>query len=280
MTEKGLRFGVYLPPFGPFGDPAVLVDLAVRAERAGWDGVFLWDHLVRGSMPVADAWTALGAIAQATERVFLGPSVTPLPRRRPWVVARQASTVSRLSGGRLILGVGLGVDHSGDFSRFGERSDPAARPSMLTEGLDVLRAMWSGEPFERGGVHYPVKLEASPPEPHPIPIWMASSTRKPAVIRRAAGCEGIFPIADHTMTPEEIRDVISALRDAGVPEGRPYDVVVSGQASSAWETANPDDVDLAALLGAGATWWMESLRYVHPLEQCLGVVEAGPPRGE
>ena len=277
MTKPKLRYGVYLPPFGPFGDPAVLVDLAVRAERAGWDGVFLWDHLVRGSMPVADAWTALGAIAQATDRILLGPSVTPLPRRRPWVVARQASTVSRLSGGRLILAVGLGVDHSGDFSRFGERSDPAARPSMLTEGLDVLRGMWSGEPFEHEGDHYTVRLEASPPEPHPIPVWMASSTRKPPVIRRAAACEGIFPIADHTMTPDEVRDVMTALRKEGLPEGRPYDVALSGQASSAWGKPNPEGIDLEGLADAGATWWLESLRYVHPLEQCLEVVDAGPP---
>ena len=83
MTGKELRFGVYLPPFGPFGDPAAIVDLAVRAERAGWDGVFLWDHLVRGSMTVADPWTVLGAIAQATDGIVIGPTVTPLPRRRP-----------------------------------------------------------------------------------------------------------------------------------------------------------------------------------------------------
>ncbi|HUR47934.1 MAG TPA: LLM class flavin-dependent oxidoreductase [Acidimicrobiales bacterium] len=278
MTSNALRFGVYLPPFGPFGDPEVLVDLAVRAERAGWDGVFLWDHLVRGSMPVADPWTALGAIAQATDRILLGPSVTPLPRRRPWVVARQASTVSRLSGGRLILGVGLGVDHSGDFSRFGEGSDPAARPSMLMEGLDVLRAMWSGEPFEHDGPHYKVRLDATPPEPHPIPVWMASSSRKPAVIRRAASCDGIFPIADHTMTPGEVEDVMSALRAEGLPEERRYDVAISGQASPAWEAPNPESVELMGLAAAGATWWLESLRYVHPLEQCLQVVDAGPPR--
>lgn len=277
MTGKALRFGVHLPAFGPFGDPAVLVDLAVRAEASGWDGVFLWDHMVRGSMSVADPWTALGAIAQATDRIFLGPGVTPLPRRRPWVVARQASTVSRLSGGRLILGVGVGVDRAGDFSRFGESSDPAARPSMLTEGLDVLRAMWSGESFEHEGSHYKVTLEPSPPEPHPIPIWMASSARRPPVIRRAATCDGIFPVGDHTMTPEEVRDLLASLREAGLAHGRPYDVAICGQASTAWEKAEPDQVDLRGLADAGTTWWLESLRYAHPLEHCLEVVDAGPP---
>src|SRR2546421_1218862 len=87
-----LRRGVYLPPFGPFGEPGVLVDLAVRAEAAGWDGVFLWDHVVTNAMPIADCWTTLAAIAMVTERIQLGPTVTPLPRRRPWIVARQAST--------------------------------------------------------------------------------------------------------------------------------------------------------------------------------------------
>ena len=278
MTENPLRHGVYLPPFGPFGEPAVLVDLAVRAERAGWDGVFLWDHVVRGSMPMVDAWTALGAIAQATERVLIGPTVTPLPRRRPWVVARQASTVSRLSNGRLIFGVGLGADTSGDFSRFGEEAeDFATRSSMLTEGLDVVRALWSGEALDHEGSHYKVSVDATPPEPHPIPVWMASSARKPAVIRRAAACDGIFPVADHTMTPEEVADLISALRAAGASEDRPYDVAVSGQASSAWGKPSPDKIDLGGLREAGATWWLESLRYVHPLEQCLEVVDAGPP---
>jgi alkanesulfonate monooxygenase SsuD/methylene tetrahydromethanopterin reductase-like flavin-dependent oxidoreductase (luciferase family) len=144
LTEQILRCGVYLPPFGPFGHPSVLVDLAVRAEAAGWDGVFLWDHVVTEAMPIADPWTTLGAIAQATRRLLLGPMVTPLARRRPWIVARHASTVSRLSGGRLILGAGLGSDESGDFSRFGESAGLRARSAMLSEGLDVVRAMWSG----------------------------------------------------------------------------------------------------------------------------------------
>jgi alkanesulfonate monooxygenase SsuD/methylene tetrahydromethanopterin reductase-like flavin-dependent oxidoreductase (luciferase family) len=101
VNDGGLRYGVYLPPFGPFGDPKVLVELAVRAEAAGWDGVFLWDHVVSDARPIADPWTMLAAIAQATEKLLLGPTVTPLARRRPWIVARHASTVSRLSNGRL-----------------------------------------------------------------------------------------------------------------------------------------------------------------------------------
>jgi alkanesulfonate monooxygenase SsuD/methylene tetrahydromethanopterin reductase-like flavin-dependent oxidoreductase (luciferase family) len=277
VTENRLRRGVYLPAFGPFGDPNAVVDLAVRAEAAGWDGVFLWDHVVSDAPPIADSWTTLAAIALATQRIVLGPTVTPLPRRRPWVVARQASTVSRLSGGRLVLGVGLGSDESGDFSRFGEQTDQAARAAMLDEGLGILRAIWSGEPIEHTGADYEVHLEAAEPEPHPIPVWIASSTRHPGVLRRAADYDGIFPISDHTLAPEELANIVAGLRGAGLQPNHRYDVVVSGNASPAWERPNPDGVDLTALAEAGATWWMESLIHFDPLELSLEVVDAGPP---
>jgi len=120
VTRPALRHGVYLPLIGPFGDPQVLVNLAIRAEAAGWDGVFLWDHVVSDTAPIADCWTSLSAMATNTRTIMIGSTVTPLPRRRPWIIARQASTVSRLSGGRLVVGVGLGSDESGHFSRFGE----------------------------------------------------------------------------------------------------------------------------------------------------------------
>ena len=277
VAEAGLRRGLYLPPFGPFGHPDVVVDLAVRAEAAGWDGVFLWDHVVSGTPPVADPWTTLAAVATATQHILLGPTVTPLPRRRPWVVARQASTVSRLSGGRLVLGVGLGSDEAGDFSRFGEELGVGARALMLDEGLRIVRAVWSGERRALTGTHYEVHLDIGAPEPHPIPVWIGSSTRHQRVILRAAANDGIFPISDHTLRPEEVYDVAESLRAAGVRPGAGYDVVVSGNASPAWERPNPDGVDLAATAEAGATWWLESLVHLDPLALSLEVVDAGPP---
>ena len=271
------RYGLYLPPFGPFGDPLVLVDLAVRAEAAGWDGVFLWDHLVHEGMPIADPWTTLAAIAQATERLRLGPMVTPLPRRRPWVVARHAATVSGLSGGRLIVGAGIGSDESGDFSRFGEPGGPRDRSAMLSEGLEVARAVWSGRAYRHDGDHYHVTLDQGAPAPHAIPVWMASSARHPRVVRRAAGCDGIFPLTGgHLLFPAELTEILAALHDAGLPDDRPFDVAVAGNASPAWP--EPVTVDLGALAGAGMTWWMESLIHLDPLELSLEIVDAGPPR--
>lgn len=273
--RRRLRYGIYLPPMGPLGDPADLVELAVRAEAAGWDGVFLWDHVVSTFTPVADTWTTLGAIAAATHTVRLGPMVTPLPRRRPWIVARQAATVSRLSGGRLILGAGLGTDETGDLSRFGDRSSLAERRSRFDEGVEVVRGMWSGAAYRHDGAHYQVTLETSAPEPHPLRIWSAGSSTGRGVVARAAACEGMFFNPGHEPTPDEVAAVLDGLRAAGVADGRPYDVAVCGNASDAWP--EPMRVDLDGLADAGATWWLESLMYLDPLELSLEVAGAPPP---
>ncbi|ALG09591.1 LLM class flavin-dependent oxidoreductase [Kibdelosporangium phytohabitans] len=277
MNDGTLRYGVYLPPFGPFGDPKVLVELAVRAEAAGWDGVFLWDHVVGAVPPIADAWTSLAAMAQATGNLLLGPTVTPLPRRRPWTVARQASTISRLSGGRLVVGTGLGSDESGDFSGFGEATDLAARSSMFAEGLEVMRAMWAGTAVAHHGSHYQVSLPATEPEPHRIPVWVASSTNHPRVLARAVGCDGIFPNPeDHELTPREVADLREALGDAGLPADRPFDIAVRGNVSPAWQ--EDMTADLKGLAAAGMTWWLESLIHFDPLDLSMAIVDAGPPR--
>jgi len=277
LSGNALRYGLYLPAFGPFGDPAVLVDLALRAEASGWDGVFLWDHLVHDALPIADPWTTLGAIAQATRDLRFGPMVTPLPRRRPWVVARHASTLSRLSGGRLILGTGLGSDEFGDLSRFGEPTDLPTRSAMYDEGLEVVRGVWSGRPFHHDGQYYRVTLGEGVPYPHPIPVWVASLTGHPRVLRRAAGCDGIFPIRENRiLAPDEVAGLLTELRRAGLLEGRAFDIAVAGNVSPAWQ--EPVTADLAGLAQAGMTWWMESLIHFDPLELSLEIVDAGPPR--
>lgn len=140
-----MRRGVFLPPFGTFGDPAVLVDLAVAAEGRGWDGFFLWDHLMhRVDGPYVDAWIALAAIAARTDRIRIGPLITPLPRRRPWKLAREAVSLDHLSHGRVVLGVGIGTDHSREFSAFGEPSDVRTRAELLDEDWTSSRSSGRG----------------------------------------------------------------------------------------------------------------------------------------
>ncbi|MGH2578068.1 MAG: LLM class flavin-dependent oxidoreductase, partial [Actinomycetota bacterium] len=135
-----IRSGLWLPLFEELADPGVVARLAADAEQRGWHGVFVWDQL-RWREPikqVADPWITLAAIAAATEAVMLGPMVTPLPRRRPAKVARETATLDRLSGGRLILGVGLGGDQfAGEFSKTGEQVDDRVRGEMLDEALAI-----------------------------------------------------------------------------------------------------------------------------------------------
>ena len=97
-----MRFGLFFPNFGPFGDPAVIVELAQEAEEAGWDGVFLWDHMLFGTdpEPVLDPWITLAAVAASTNSIRIGTAVTPLARRRPWKVARETVTLPLFPGMR------------------------------------------------------------------------------------------------------------------------------------------------------------------------------------
>jgi alkanesulfonate monooxygenase SsuD/methylene tetrahydromethanopterin reductase-like flavin-dependent oxidoreductase (luciferase family) len=107
-----MKFGISLPPFGDFADPLVLAEIAQQAENAGWDGFFIWDHMVFDPTfyPLTDPWVALAAIALRTNRIRLGPMVTPLARRRPWKVARETVALDHVSNGRLVpLGIGVSL---------------------------------------------------------------------------------------------------------------------------------------------------------------------------
>src|SRR4051794_10971266 len=272
MGIKAMRFGLYLPPMGPLADPAVLVEVAVRAERAGWDGVFLWDHVLAGEMPIADTWTTLAAMAVSTSRITLGPMVTPPPRRRPWIVARQAATVSALSSGRLILGVGLGVDETGDLSSFGDDAPLSERRQRRDEGIAIIRSMWAGGDAAHIGKYYQAQLPSAPAHPYPIPIWLASSTGSASVLARAAENDGVFHNSGHVLTAADVAQLTGRLDNYQLNER--FDIAISGNSSSAW----PKDqrVDLDAYAQAGATWWLESLIYFDPLDMSLRVVDAGP----
>jgi alkanesulfonate monooxygenase SsuD/methylene tetrahydromethanopterin reductase-like flavin-dependent oxidoreductase (luciferase family) len=94
------RRSIYLAPFGELSEPGVVAELAARAEEPGWDGFFLWDHVAfhRPVRAIADPWVTLAAMAVATQRLVLGPLVTPVARRRPHKLARETVTLDRLSG--------------------------------------------------------------------------------------------------------------------------------------------------------------------------------------
>ncbi len=253
-----MKRGLFLPVFDELSDPAVVAGLAARAEDAGWDGVFVWDH-VHYTPPVraiADPWVTLAAIACRTSRVRLGPMVTPLPRRRPVKLAREVATLDALSQGRLVLGVGIGGDGAREFSGVGDEADARTRGRMLDEGLDVLRAAWTGEPVHHRGEHYVVDgltLLPTPVQPGGPPVWVAARYGNPAPLRRAARHQGVFPIG--VQTPEQLAEVVAA-----VAPGEGYDVAVGG----------PPGTDEGGFADAGATWWMTSF----PVTTTVADVEA------
>ncbi len=152
-----MRYALYLPNYGAEHSARGLAELAHEAEESGWDGFFLWDHVNTGETAIAmlDVWVALAAMAMTTTRIRLGATVTPVPRRRPWKLARETVTLDHLSNGRLTLGVGLGV--TDDYEPFGEDCDGKARAAKLDEGLEILTGLWKGLPFEQHGQAYQVK---------------------------------------------------------------------------------------------------------------------------
>ncbi|HYY79556.1 MAG TPA: LLM class flavin-dependent oxidoreductase [Actinomycetes bacterium] len=270
-TGTGLRSALWLPLFDELADPAAVARLAAEAEQAGWHGFFVWDHL-RWRPPVrqlADPWITLAAIAAATQRVRLGPMVTPLARRRPAKLARETATLDRLSGGRLTLGVGLGSDRFGaELSKTGEQLDDRLRAQMLDEALEVLTAAWSGEPVHHHGRHYTVddvRFLPRPVQRPGVPVWVAGFPGNLRPLRRAAGHDGFFPVnLEH---PDQLAEVVARLADLRRHTTAPYDVAVG----------LPPGADPAPWAKAGATWWMPELSpETVSLDQVRGVLRDGP----
>src|SRR5512143_3540712 len=139
-----MKFGFVLPQ----GDARTAAEFAYQAEQSGWDGFFVWE-------PVwgVDAWVSLTAAAMRTERIGLGTMITALSRMRSWKLGSETATLDNLSGGRVILSVGLGALDSG-FEAFGEVTDRKTRAELLDEGLEVLVGLWHGMPFHFQGKHY------------------------------------------------------------------------------------------------------------------------------
>jgi alkanesulfonate monooxygenase SsuD/methylene tetrahydromethanopterin reductase-like flavin-dependent oxidoreductase (luciferase family) len=281
-----MRYALSLPIGGVCSDPRVLAELAGLAEQSGWDGVFLEDYIVYQKLtgePTGDPWVALAAMALRTERIRLGTMVTPLSRRRPWKVAREAVSVDQLSNGRLILGVGLGDSREAGFARLNEVAEARSRAERLDEALDVLVGLWSGQPFSYVGRHYQVQDLTFLPKPvqQPrIPIWVGGGWPLKAPAERAARWDGAclykHPGGVGTgewedMSPEDVRS-LRALVESRRGGAVSYDIAVGGrQRGPDWEQERNWIQSVAA---AGATWWTE---WLPPAE--LDVMRANVQRG-
>jgi alkanesulfonate monooxygenase SsuD/methylene tetrahydromethanopterin reductase-like flavin-dependent oxidoreductase (luciferase family) len=270
-----MRSGLSLPLFDPLADPAVVARLAGEAEEAGWDGIFLWDH-IRWREPVravGDTQVSLAAIATATERIRFGPMVTPMARRRPAKVARETAALDLLSGGRLTLGVGLGSDEfASEYSITGEELDDRRRARMLDEALEILEAAWSGEPVRHRGEHYTVdgmRFLPRPVQRPRVPVWVAGTPGKPRPMRRAAHYDGFFPVnLDSADQLAEIVARIGSLREeAGRAPDEPYDVIAALESGT----------DPAPYHEAGATWWLTGPEWERiSVDEVRDVIREGP----
>ncbi|MCU0270271.1 MAG: LLM class flavin-dependent oxidoreductase [Acidimicrobiales bacterium] len=240
-------------------EPATLVDLGVAAESSGWDGVFLWHHVMGTPdfpVPLSDAWVVLGALAVRTERIRLGTVITALPRHQPQEVARQSVTLDRLSKGRMVLGVGLGEPPT-EFTALGRTADRRVLASMLDEGLEVVTGLWTGRPFSHHGDHYSfddVQFLPPPVQEPRIPIWVSALSRNERTLGRAARWDGVVLGA---MTAEGGMEVLppDAVAEVAARPDAPADIVV----------AAPAETDPALYEDAGATWvlisgWLDALR--------------------
>lgn len=221
---------------------------------------------------------ALGAAAVVTSRIRIGLLVTPLARRRPWVVARQSATLDLLSGGRLVFGAGLGTPADAEFETFGETGDDRTRAEMLDESLAILAGLWSGEPFAHQGRHFgidEVTFLPTPAQRPRIPVWVAGRWPNRAPIRRAVRWDGYFPIrTGGFLEPGEVAAISAACNEQRAAGAAPFDIIIEGV------TAGPDDTEQVRGCGdAGATWWLEHLSWKRgPLDAMRTRLAAGPPR--
>ena len=242
----------------PGGSAPEQVELAVLAEEAGWDGVFVWE----GGYAV-DPWSTLSAMAVRTERVRLGTMLTPLPWRRPWKLAGQVATLDQLSNGRAILAVGVGaVDPA--LGTYPDITDLKERAALLDAGIDTMRALWEGR-STAGDVDLSAAMRPGPqPVQTRIPIWIVAIPGKPKSMRRALRCDGVMTQAD----PDATRQLLQWLDDhGGRPE--PFDVVAEGETT-------PDDASAMAPWRGLATWWLESRWMTNDPNEVRQRIRQGP----
>jgi alkanesulfonate monooxygenase SsuD/methylene tetrahydromethanopterin reductase-like flavin-dependent oxidoreductase (luciferase family) len=277
-----VQYGFVLPG----GDVATLVELAAEAEAAGWDGVFYWDGIyIASAGPMYDPWVVLAAMALHTKRVRIGAILTPLSRRRPWKLARETVTVDHLSGGRLIVPVGLGALDDGGFGKVGEPTDRKTRARLLDEGLAILTGLWSGQPFSFQGEHYRVAEMTFLPTPVQkprIPIWVVGAWPSTSSMQRVLRYDGLLPNklgqegAQEEILPEDIH-AMKAYVVAHRTLTTPFDIIMEGKTPG-------DDRELAAdsvrpYVEAGITWWMEAM-WTAPNgpEDLRARIRQGPPK--
>jgi len=286
-----MRYSVNVPNFGEFAEPEVFAEVARRAEEAGWGALLVWDHVVGEKelrWQIADPWILLTAAALATRRIRLGTAITPVARRRPSKLAREVTTLDRLTGGRMVLGAALGAPVADEYGSFGDTTDTKVLAERLDEGLHALDLLWSGEPVTYQGNQImidDVVFLPTPVQRPRVPVWVGGFWPNKAPMRRAARWDGAIPCMagfENARTPDvsEVRELVMFLRGCRAENGladRPFDIVIGGRSPAG--AAGRDLV--GPLADLGVTWWDERIPWGDDLERTEPIVrriEEGPPR--
>jgi alkanesulfonate monooxygenase SsuD/methylene tetrahydromethanopterin reductase-like flavin-dependent oxidoreductase (luciferase family) len=223
-----------------------------------------------------------------TSRIRLGTLLSPISRMRPWKLASETATLDNLSGGRVILSVGLGATETG-FESFGEVIDRRTRAELLDEGLDILTGLWRGQPFRYQGKHYAVTEATHYPPPPPvqqprIPIWVVGAWPRPKSMERVARYDGLLPYVlgedgnARATTPDDIRAMREFIATHRA-QPTPFDVIMEGR------TPGDNPAEAARIASgwadAGVTWWIEamwdSMEGLEGRQAVLRRIEQGPP---
>jgi alkanesulfonate monooxygenase SsuD/methylene tetrahydromethanopterin reductase-like flavin-dependent oxidoreductase (luciferase family) len=229
---------------------------ALVVEEAGYDGLWVWDHLRDPANPggpgVPEVWTALSALAEVTRRVTLGPLVLNVAYRHPGLLANMAATLQQVSGGRLVLGLGAGggrlVPYVAEQVALGIPVEPdAVRAARVAEAIQVMRRLWRGDPAPFAGSHY--RLEAPTgflrPEPPPPIVVGGFGPRMATLAGRYA--DGFNTLARHP----RLAELVATARDAHAAVGRDpaaFLVTVFANFDEGWLDAGaPARATLAAL---------------------------------
>jgi probable F420-dependent oxidoreductase len=254
-------------------DAGPVEEVARAAEDAGFDAIGFTEHPVpgarwldRGGHQTLDPLVALAYAGAATSRLQLLTYLVVAPYRNPFLLAKAAATVDRLSGGRLILGMGTGYQKS-EFSALGV--DMEERNELFDEALDVLPLHWSGEPFSYEGRHFSARDVIARPLPaqDPIPVWIGGNSK---LARRRAGerAQGWMPLLGpptlsttaRTSAVAQVDDLgpmIAEVREMAAPRGTPIDVLcsyVDPSIASPGKEADRHREAFAHLEDLGITW--------------------------
>jgi probable F420-dependent oxidoreductase len=227
ITGQRVGFGI-IYGFQPF-EADRLVEEAQHAEALGFDLFCVADHL-HGADPTPEPWTVLTWIAAVTERITVMTNVLGLPYRAPAVTAKMSETLDRLSGGRLVLGLGTG-GYDGEFEAFGlVRRTPGQKVTALGEATQIIRGLWREPSFSFNGEHFCTREARIEPTPtHPIPIWLG--TYGPRALRMTGAlADGWVPSLGRLDLDQAVA-MRASVRDAATAAGR-----------------NPDDITCAANL--------------------------------